>query len=483
MLVPFRQGIVKSQQQSGTPSFLAVQTGSVNLLADNSPLVLNIAHGTSDYLISIESTISAAWTGFGTAAYPSGVGYWLYVDVNTATGAITYGATRYNQLIASRAPAAPALDQHWFDIASAKMKVWTGTTWQVKVRILVGEFATASTVTCFPQNSQISVNSPVNVGKIAFDVYGKPIRKSNGELFTTEDSIYVNGVVSAPNSLETRRLAVTALEPIPARSFVALAEFDKVVVARYEDIGSRVIGYTAFPMAIGQTEEITLSGVIESTGWNFSTVNASVWIELGQPVTTSPFTISSGRGIQQAVGRVVSPQRIRFNPPNALAIPQQQNTAVVPRNIWLTTINTSNSANVLSYGTYSTHKFVGNTTSNVAIQQASADTRLKLVPGLYRVTFAGVLSADFVGNPTTLLGVAQSPTSWPLASQWLSNNTGGVSDTESGAHEDVQAINYTTVVTVTDELEFVVSNTANPNTGLSTYVHGLLTIEQLNIVI
>jgi hypothetical protein len=482
MLVPFRHGIVKSQQQGNLPGFLNVQSNSVTLLADNSPLVINIANGASDYLISIENTITSAWAGFGTAAFPSGVNYWLYIDVNSASGLITYGKTRYNQVIASRAPVNPQIDQHWFDVASAKMKVWTGLTWQTKIRILVGEFANTTSVACFAYKSQVAINTPVNSGKIAFDVYGKPIRKSTGEFFTTDDSIYVNGIVSAPNSLETRRLAVTALEPIPARSIVALAEFDKVVVARYEDTGSRVLGFTNFAMSPGQTEEIVLSGVIESTGWSFLTANDSIWVELGQPTTINPFSVSSSRGMQQPIGRVIGPQRIRFNPPN-FQITSTQATPPTPRNVWLVAIDTSISGSMLSYGAYSTHLVSGNVTSNITLQPASDVTRLKLTPGVYSVTFLGTLSADFVGNPITVVGVTNAPSQWPPTNSWMSDNTGGVADTESGSREDVQAISYSTSINVIDEIEFVLSNTVNPNTGVRTHVRGLVTIEQLNVTI
>jgi hypothetical protein len=485
MLVPFRQGIVNSQKQGLAPGFLSVQAGNITLLADNTPLIMCFAHGASDYLISVDSTKANAWTGFGTSSYPTGVSYWLYIDVDPATGLITYGQVPTTQTNASKAPTNPLPNQHWYDMNSSKMKVWTGNTWQVRIRLFVAEFTNSSTISYIPYGTQVGKSTSVNAGRIAFDSYSKPIRKSTGEFFTTEDSIYVNGIVSAPNSYETRRIAVTALEPIPARSIVALAQFDKVVVARYEDTGTRVLGFANNAMAVGQTEEIVLSGVIENTAWNFSTVNDNIWVELGQPVVVSPFTVTSGRGIQQPIGKVIAPQKIRFNPPN-FHIPTVAGTPTAgPTNIWITTIDTSNAANLLSYGTYDTHKFTGNTVSSTAILPPSAPHRMKLTPGYYTFTFNGVLSADFIGNPRTTIVVSNAPTAWPMlpAQGWTSQNTGGVSDTETGLNEVVESVTYTTTLLVVDEVEFAIQNTLNPNTLVRTSVAGTLIIKQLNVTI
>jgi hypothetical protein len=317
MIVNFRQGLVNSPRNpSGQPDFLQIQLNSVNVVATNSPVVLTVAHGQSDYLITIESNVSPAWRNFGTTEFPSGINYWLYLDVNAVTGEITYGQTKLEPVSRMYAPLNPQRDQHWFDTANNRTKVWIGSSWQDKIRIFVGQLTATSTIVHNPFGSHVGITGERKSGKIAFDVYGKPFRKSNGELFTTEDDIFVDGIVASPNSLETRLITVQAAESIPRFSVVKFTAFDTVRLARYEDTDNKILAFALQSVATNQPSSVVLQGVIENPAWNWPAVNLPLWVdEFGQLTTNDPMIANPARGKQLPVGRVLAPQKIRFIPP------------------------------------------------------------------------------------------------------------------------------------------------------------------------
>lgn len=80
MRISFRHGIVKYQQ----PDFLNVTGSTVTLLAQDAPFVATIAHGSKNFLITEYADIPNAWSGI----VPS-VNQWLYIDIDTRTGART----------------------------------------------------------------------------------------------------------------------------------------------------------------------------------------------------------------------------------------------------------------------------------------------------------------------------------------------------------------------------------------------------------
>lgn len=91
MHLNFRQGVVSGQRAgNGDFTYLQILPNSVSIQATNTPLVLNIAHGQSNYLVTIEQTIQNAWPAFGTPTFPAGTNYWLYVDVNPVTGILRF---------------------------------------------------------------------------------------------------------------------------------------------------------------------------------------------------------------------------------------------------------------------------------------------------------------------------------------------------------------------------------------------------------
>ncbi len=315
MILNFRQGIVKGQRTGGNGDFnyLQVLPNSVSVQATNSPLVLNIAHGNSNYLVTIEQTVNDAWPLFGTASFPSGVNYWLYVDINPVTGVLRYGRITKEPTFGVTRPTNPTIDQHWFDVRNNKMFAWNGAMWVERIRVFVGKLTQTSTIDFYPLGSQVGAQARVRAGKIIHDRSGRPVVKSTGELFTTEDDIVVNGVVEAPNALETRLLPVQAAEVIPAFSVVAFSAFGVVRLAAYEDTTTKILAFAQESIPTNGSGLVTAQGIITNPSWNWPTVNAPLWVDAsGQLTLVDPAVTNPTRDTEPPVAHVLNTTQIKF---------------------------------------------------------------------------------------------------------------------------------------------------------------------------
>ena len=311
MIVNFRHGVVSGAlNASNLPSYLQIAGTNVGINATNTPLVLTIAHLDSNYLVSVEQTVTAAWVGINATTTT-----YLYVDIDLTTATITYGSTAVAPIQQSSRPATAVNDQHWFDTLNTTMRVRTNGVWVEKARLFIGSVS-GSTFTYQPFGSQINVTgSEYPAGKIAFDLSGKPISKSSGEFFTTEDSFHVNGTISAPNAFGTRLQVVTAAEAITPYSVVRYNAFDSVRLARYEDTDNTSMGIAMNGANAGERLSILPNGIVKNAAWNFPAVNASVYVDVNGLITTAdPVLANSGRGHQPPVGRVIATDTIVFNP-------------------------------------------------------------------------------------------------------------------------------------------------------------------------
>ena len=82
MRLSFRQGIVSHQTTSGVQDFLSVNpSGNIDLLANNRPVTLTLAHVEKNYTYIEDFTVANAWRG----PFTSGINYWLYWDFNFLT--------------------------------------------------------------------------------------------------------------------------------------------------------------------------------------------------------------------------------------------------------------------------------------------------------------------------------------------------------------------------------------------------------------
>lgn len=96
MRISFRQGII-SHQSGG---FLSITSGNVNIEASNKPVVVSIAHKSTNYTFVESTSVTSAWPG----PFTNGTRYWLYWDFNPITFARTFGTTTLEPVIQSVEP-------------------------------------------------------------------------------------------------------------------------------------------------------------------------------------------------------------------------------------------------------------------------------------------------------------------------------------------------------------------------------------------
>lgn len=97
MRVNFRQGIV-SHQAGG---FLTLNpSGHIDLVADNRPVTITIAHRNTNYTHIENNSVTDAWLG----PFSSGTNYWIYWDFDLLTFARTFGKTTLEPVAQSVEP-------------------------------------------------------------------------------------------------------------------------------------------------------------------------------------------------------------------------------------------------------------------------------------------------------------------------------------------------------------------------------------------
>lgn len=104
-------------------------TPRVTLLATATPVFVAISSGpTAESSLTFSADVANAWTlTVNSSSY-------LYVELGGTTGFSALAPT-----YASLAPTGPSVDQHWFDTSRYVMWRWTGTVWEQKNRVFVGE--------------------------------------------------------------------------------------------------------------------------------------------------------------------------------------------------------------------------------------------------------------------------------------------------------------------------------------------------------
>ena len=76
MRLSFRHGIVSSQ---AAPFLFYNASGNVDLLANNKPLTVTIAHKTNNYLHSEDNTVTNAWSG----TFSPTQNFYLYMEFDS----------------------------------------------------------------------------------------------------------------------------------------------------------------------------------------------------------------------------------------------------------------------------------------------------------------------------------------------------------------------------------------------------------------
>lgn len=316
MKIPFRQGIVRYQQDNaGLPTFLRKNDlgSTISLMTVNQPTVLTFAHKKVNYLHEEAITIARAWSGFET-----GNDYWLYVDIDGVTALRTFGTTTVEPVVSLTVPVNPAQNLHWFDARNMVMQVWNGIAWIERIRVFVGKYANGGVLTSYPLGSQINVKVPSEAGFIIFGSDGAPIRRQHDRKsfeFATTSSIFNTITAKAVNvSLDAICTSVTASEPIPAFRLITRDEqsiltpgikmADAFIKGRY------AVGIVQEDLDRGETGIIAQHGYITNEQWNYTELPGTpLFLAAGGQIVSAP----AQKGFVQRVGEVVSSKVIRVD--------------------------------------------------------------------------------------------------------------------------------------------------------------------------
>lgn len=293
MRISFRQGLVKAPA-----NFLQLNGGKVDLFAQPvEPLLAAFADGNSDYLLTERLPVTGAWQGPFVAGPQN---YYLYFDIDVITGARTFNHTLFEPIESAIAPMNPADDQHWFDLGTKTMKVWTSTTsrWVKRIRVFAAQLKNGSVFISMSINSPVFTGTQIGVlnvsvaaGALVYDADGRVIKRANGTFFTTED-VAVTGVASSSHvKLGAIILDCEAQESMAAFSVVRFVDFNKIALANSNLIVNGVYGICEVQAIAGDVVSVTVEGVIRNPAWDWTAagINAPLYVDqFGELTPISP---------------------------------------------------------------------------------------------------------------------------------------------------------------------------------------------------
>lgn len=290
MRVPFTQGILTSQLNVGLPDYLQESGISINLYVSPDPTRVVFAHGDKNYLIEETATVATAWGPF-----PDGLDHYLYWDINLATGQLTRNSTLLAPLYQSVAPVSPAADQHWFDTTSRIFKVWNGTVWVERVRVFAALYDNSATIVyyAYPYTSQAGASFDVeqDAGYIIYGTNGDGVHDTDGRFLTSDDAISVKFTgVTHPLNLETSVEHALADAPIPAFKLVRPTTDHHINLASHS-LAHQPIGMTTTDMSTGESQKLSIAGMVYNDQWSFISGDFGKTIYLGESgafTTTRP---------------------------------------------------------------------------------------------------------------------------------------------------------------------------------------------------
>jgi len=307
----FTQGIVDygttTGQAGGPQNFLvAVQTNSkVDLnvpTSPNQPFQLGFAHRDTNYLLSINTTVSTAWgsdplANNGPFDASSGSGdslneYYLYVDLDLATGLTTYGWSKYRPVSQANEPSSPSTGQHWYDTGAKIMYEYVAAGRFVeKVRCFVAQYTFAVGFTSLSSLSPLYTgttaglaNGEYSLGSLIFDSQGNVLKRvdtNNKTVFFTTEDVFASGL---PTSSLCRiepfviqgiaQTGVAAYQPVYYSALNQLLPLTSTV-----DLSNVIFGLVENAVGTLELGKVTTSGVVNNSAWSWTNVNEQIYAD------------------------------------------------------------------------------------------------------------------------------------------------------------------------------------------------------------
>ena len=312
MRINFRQGLISSEVDGlGHPNYLTVSPQGITLRTTNRPVVFSIASGTKDYTIAFHEDV-LAWSATSLQGVSSA---WLYIDVNRASAARTYGFTTTAPVTGVTAPSSPTNGQHWFNTTTNKMFHYNGSSWVHVLRVFAGTY-TLTDLLPVAIGSQVGLTGvSTSSGSIMVDGLGRPLIDSADNFVTTEDVMFIDGASTHAAKLESNVDVAAARESIPAFHVVRYANTgDGVELADYDDTGSCVLGMSVVNATVNEPVSMVLQGKVHNAAWNWSHANITLWVnQNGQLTDTDPFDVGDRAKKRVPVARTIDSHTIIFD--------------------------------------------------------------------------------------------------------------------------------------------------------------------------
>lgn len=306
MRLPFRNGIVKyTVDNNALPVFIDADPNDkyVSVIADADGVLINFAYFDANYLYKETQTVSNAW-----GPLSRNIKYWLFWDIDKLTGSRTFGRTRYEPITSHAEPDAPNIGQHWFDLNSTCMRVWSGKNWTPFIRVFACTYLNGYT-TVYPLSTQVDIKEPCDAGFILFDDLNTPTQAvtSDGSYkFLTDTSQFESSKsLTTTVSMNQHLQYGTASERIFANSLVSIKYDGTIQLASYSDPAkSSVVGIVDRDVEVGEMCYYKPTMYLNSyyRQWN---------VEPSSPLYLGLYGLISPRppvyGFIQKVGTVISP--------------------------------------------------------------------------------------------------------------------------------------------------------------------------------
>lgn len=324
MRIDFRQGIITYPISfSGQQQFLAKTGSYISLQTANGRTDVAFAHGTENYLYTETTDSQNAW-----GPLIPNTDYWLYWDINLLTAVRTFGFTTIQPTTGSIQPTGIE-GLHWFNTATTKMYVFSTGRWQEVARVFAAKVNNATFTPLGSGNvakpfagTQVGITTGpplwiyAEVGRIIVDNTGAPIRRANGQFFTSTSDFFINSSPVNAIRLEANIVEATANQNIARYQVVKYTEFGRVSLANFDDIETTAIAVCLEDLFSNDVGTLCIQGVITNPAWNFQTVGAPLWIStLGtltetDPHVADPITYPNGK---VPVARVLTQTSIFFD--------------------------------------------------------------------------------------------------------------------------------------------------------------------------
>jgi hypothetical protein len=316
MKINFRQGIIRARLNLSKPNFLEhnVNNNTITVDVTDVPVQVAIAYKSANYLIEYTATQTNLFGPFTWnpvwGEEPLHPTYYLYWDVNLASGAITTGYTYLAPTSGYGLPSSGLKDQHHFDLNQMVTVVYDGLQWVPKARVFAGFFAPdLQSLTHYDFGSQVGYDQNgnmyepyVEVGYVLHTVDGGAIHLTDGTLMTSGTQVRIeNGGYSSPFILETACQTLVAAEPIPAFVGITPNGDGTVGIADGFTIDGQAFALSTTPGSTGQPIAFTSRGIVKHTGWNWDP-SRGTYLYCG----------ANGQLVQGLLNETVNGQRIGF---------------------------------------------------------------------------------------------------------------------------------------------------------------------------